>query len=70
MSSPMVLNGNPSGSSLMLTVSSMVGGHRVSSVVNYSDGMFVKPQRYKTKTLPSAGATLSAEDTGEQLSFG
>lgn len=44
-------------------------GHRVAEVVYYADGMFAKPQRYKTKTLPSAGAILSAEDSGEQMTF-
>ncbi len=33
----------------------------------YREGEFVKPHRYRTKTLPAAGALLSGEDTGEQL---
>lgn len=44
-------------------------GHRLMSAEAYCEGMFVKPSRYKTKTLPSAGAVLSAEDSGEQISF-
>lgn len=52
-----------------VAVMTLKKGHRVASVVNYKEDMFVKPTRYRTKTLPSAGATLSAEDTGEQLSF-
>ena len=52
-----------------VAVMNLKKGHRVESVVYYRDGMFVKPQRYKTKTLPSAGAILSAEDTGEQMTF-
>ena len=41
-------------------------GHRVMSVEDYKDGMFVTPSRYRTKTLPSKGAILSADDLGEQ----
>lgn len=52
-----------------VAVMNLKKGHRVESVVPHEDGMFTKPQRYKTKTLPSAGAILSAEDSGEQLSF-
>ena len=42
-------------------------GHRVTAVDDFAEGRFVKPSRYRTKTLPSTGALLSAEDTGEQL---
>ena len=52
-----------------VAVMNLKKGHRVDSIVYYQDGMFVKPQRYKTKTLPSAGAILSAEDSGEQMTF-
>ncbi|MBQ8209984.1 MAG: topoisomerase IV [Clostridia bacterium] len=52
-----------------VAVMNLKKGHRVAEVIYYSDGMFAKPQRYKTKTLPSAGAILSAEDSGEQMSF-
>ncbi len=41
--------------------------HKLQSVRVYKEGEFAKPHRYKTKTLPAAGAMLSAEDTGEQL---
>ena len=43
--------------------------HKVQSVRAYKEGEFAKPHRYRTKTLPAAGATLSAEDTAEQLSL-
>ncbi len=42
-------------------------GHKVISVEDFTEDRFSKPSRYRTKTLPSAGALLSAEDTGEQL---
>ena len=41
--------------------------HKLQSVRPYKEGEFAKPHRYRTKTLPAAGAVLSAEDTGEQL---
>ena len=43
--------------------------HKVQSVRTYVEGEFSKPYRYRTKTLPAAGATLSADDTAEQLSL-
>lgn len=44
-------------------------GHRLISAQIYSEGMLVKPNRYRTKNLPAAGSTLSAEDKAEQLSL-
>ncbi len=41
--------------------------HKLQSVRFYKEGEFVKPHRYRTKTLPAAGAVLSSEDSGEQL---
>ncbi len=43
--------------------------HKLQSVRLYKEGEFAKPHRYRTKTLPAAGAVLSAEDSGEQLSL-
>ncbi|NMP38265.1 MAG: topoisomerase IV [Clostridiales bacterium] len=46
-------------------------GHKLISVTDFSEEMFTKPHRYRTKSLPAAGATLSAEDvdSGEQLNM-
>lgn len=52
-----------------VSVMSLKKGHRVDTVTDFTEGMFVKPARYRTKTLPSSGAILSAEDQGEQLTF-
>ena len=52
-----------------VSVMTLKKGHRVSSVKEYTDGEFVKPARYRTRTLPAAGATLSADDVGEQLTL-
>ena len=55
--------------SMGVSVMTLKQGHRVSSVKEYTDGEFVKPARYRTRTLPAAGATLSADDVGEQLTL-
>lgn len=44
-------------------------GHRVVEVLNYTEGMFAKPHRYRTRNLPAAGMLPSAEDQGEQLTL-
>ena len=55
--------------SMGVSVMTLKKGHRVSSVKEYTDGEFVKPARYRTRTLPATGATLSADDVGEQLTL-
>ena len=55
--------------SMGVSVMTLKKGQRVSSVKEYTDGGFVKPARYRTRTLPAAGATLSADDVGEQLTL-
>lgn len=52
-----------------VAVMTLKKGHRLSSVRDYKEGEFVKPARYRTRSLPAAGALLSAEDAGEQLSL-
>ena len=42
-------------------------GQRLFEVVPYQEGMFQKPHRYRTRTLPAAGSLPSAEEQGEQL---
>lgn len=44
-------------------------GHRLMSAEPYVDGILLSPHRYRTKTLPSAGSTLKAEEKGEQMSL-
>ena len=44
-------------------------GHRLMSAEPYVDGTLLSPHRYRTKTLPSAGSTLKAEEKGEQMSL-
>lgn len=52
-----------------VAVMALKKNHIVRLVRDYHPGEFAKPYRYKTKNLPAAGATLSAEDAGEQLSL-
>lgn len=45
-------------------------GHRVMGIEKYEEGMFAKPQRYRTRSLPALGALPSNDDTNdEQLSL-
>ncbi len=44
-------------------------GQRLMTVRPYVEGEFAKPYRYRTKNLPSTGALLSAEDSGEQMTL-
>lgn len=52
-----------------VAVMTLKKGHVIKLVRDYRKGEFAKPYRYKTKNLPASGATLSAEDAGEQLSL-
>ena len=54
---------------LGVKVMSLKKGHRVVSALVYEEGTFIKPSRYRTKSLPAAGATLSSEDEGEQMTL-
>ncbi len=45
------------------------GQHRLNEVVPFEDSMSVKAARYRTKSLPAAGATPLAEDVGEQMTL-
>ncbi len=42
-------------------------GQRLLKAVPYEAGMLMKPHRYRTRTLPSAGSYMQAEEQGEQL---
>lgn len=44
-------------------------GQTLCKVEDFTEDMFVKPQRYRTKTLPSTGAVLSGEDL-DKLEYG
>ena len=45
-------------------------GHTLYEITDYKEGMFAKPQRYRTRSLPALGALPSNEDKAdEQLSL-
>lgn len=44
-------------------------GQRLFSVKPYIEGTFLKPSRYRTRSLPALGAMPSEEDSTEQLSL-
>lgn len=50
-------------------VMTLKGQHRLASVAPFTEGTVAKSSRYRTRSLPAAGATLAAEDVGEQLSL-
>ena len=52
-----------------VAVMTLKKGHRVAGVRDYREGEFQKPARYRTRSLPAAGALHSAEDAGEQLTL-
>ena len=54
---------------LGVKVMSLKKGHRVISAELYEENRFAKPSRYRTKSLPAAGATLSSDDEGEQMTL-
>ncbi len=43
--------------------------HRIERVTDFVADNFADPHRYKTKSLPAAGAILKSVDVGEQISF-
>ncbi|MBQ3093930.1 MAG: topoisomerase IV, partial [Clostridia bacterium] len=50
-------------------VMTLRANHRLADVLEYTEGRFVKPSRYRTKSLPAAGAMLAADDLGEQMTL-
>ena len=52
-----------------VAVMTLKRGQKLLHVRDYREGEFAKPNRYRTKNLPAAGALLSAEDEGEQLAL-
>ena len=44
-------------------------GHRIISAEIYEEGMLSAPDRYRTKTIPSAGQLPRTDENGEQITF-
>ncbi len=56
-------------STIGVQVMTLKGKHKLAKVSPFTEDMAVKPNRYRTKTLPAAGALPAAEDLGEQLTL-
>jgi len=56
-------------STIGVQVMTLKGRHLLQTVEPYAPGTLTKENRYRTKTLPAAGAMPQAEDFGEQLSL-
>ena len=56
-------------STIGVQVMTLKGKHTLQSVTPYVAGSLAKENRYRTKSLPAAGAMPQAEDFGEQLSL-
>ena len=49
-----------------VTVMKLKKGQQLIGVKAYAEGTFVKPQRYRTRSLPALGALPTGEDKGEE----
>ena len=56
-------------STIGVQVLTLKGKHMLKSVTPYVPGSLTKESRYRTKSLPAAGAMPQAEDFGEQLTL-
>ena len=56
-------------STIGVQVMTLKGKHALAGAVPFAEDMVAKPNRYRTKTLPAAGALPAAEDFGEQLTL-
>ena len=56
-------------STIGVQVMTLKGKHTLTNAVPFAENMVAKPNRYRTKTLPAAGALPAAEDFGEQLTL-
>ena len=56
-------------STIGVQVMTLKGKHTLQSVTPYVAGSLARENRYRTKSLPAAGAMPQAEDFGEQLSL-
>lgn len=61
------LNVKSTRSTQGVSVMRLKKGQRVMKIEKYREGIFEKPSRYRSKTLPALGAFPAEEDSGEQL---
>ena len=46
-----------------VAVMTLKSGNKLADVVPYKDGIFIKPEKYRTKTIPAAGSFVREGDT-------
>ncbi len=63
------ISAKTSRTTIGVQVMTLRGNHRLQEVQSYEEGRFVKPSRYRTKSIPAAGAMLAADDLGEQMTL-
>ncbi|MBQ3133016.1 MAG: topoisomerase IV [Clostridia bacterium] len=64
------INPKTTRTTIGVQVMTLKSRHTLASVEPYREGLVTKPARYRTKSLPAAGAMPLAEDIGEQLTLG
>ena len=45
-------------------------GHRIVYAEVYNESMLRNPEKYRAKTIPASGRVPSADESGEQITFG
>ena len=64
-----VLSEKTSRTTIGVNVLTLKKGQTLKKAEIYTEGRFVRPERYRTKTIPTMGMTLSPADKAEQLSL-
>ncbi len=65
-----VINSKTTKDAAGVNIMTLKKGQKVFKVRPYAEGEFAKVYRFKAKNLPAAGASLTAEDSAEQITFG
>ena len=64
-----VINTKSTKDAAGVNIMTLKKGQKIFRVREYREGEFAKVYRFKAKNLPAAGASLSAEDSAEQITF-
>ncbi|MEG0570037.1 MAG: DNA topoisomerase (ATP-hydrolyzing) subunit A [Oscillospiraceae bacterium] len=64
-----MINQKSTRDTIGVAVMSLKKNHFVQSVCKFDEKSFANPHRFRTKTIPAAGALLRPEDEGEQLTL-
>ena len=64
-----VINTKSTKDAAGVNIMTLKKGQKIFKVREYREGEFAKVYRFKAKNLPAAGASLSAEDSAEQITF-